>query len=196
MKPPFASGRRTTFALPLRSPRSRACGPRSGCCPRHASFDGRIPGMASTGSRGMLRIHYTDDDGIAALRDVNVTIEPHEFAVPDVRDARRTERPANNRAGPVGFSEKAFGIMCRNDAEISTLAARHMKQAVVRWPQPPKRRIVAIPVVVTSAAATRRPRRRPRPRRRGARWRSGRRCTATGSSARSPHNARTTRATL
>lgn len=56
--------------------------------------------MASTGSRGMLRVHRTGGDGVAALRGVNVTIEPPGDAVPGVRDGRRMERSTRARRTP------------------------------------------------------------------------------------------------
>jgi len=59
-----------------------------------------MPGMASTGSRGMLRVHRTGGDGVAALRGVNVTIEPPGDAVPGVRDGRRMERSTRARRTP------------------------------------------------------------------------------------------------
>jgi hypothetical protein len=38
--------------------------------------------------------------------------------------------------------EKDFGMMCRKAAEISTPAAKHMKQVEFRCPQSEKRRMV------------------------------------------------------
>ena len=86
-------------------------------------------------ARGIPSKHFFDiDKGTHAPESILGITSPYIEKIKELK----TKEPKIDR---LVFIEKAFGIMCRNDTEISTPAAKQMKYMVFLRPQRSKRRM-------------------------------------------------------